>query len=332
MFLCAYSFSFRVWAAEPSIRLVFVGDVMLADGPGQVIERGEDPFDPFADILQSADFTIGNLECVIATRGEEVDKPWTFRAHPRTLSVLTKHFDAVSLANNHTGDFGHEAFLEQLDLLKAAKLSKFGGGRNRAEAHRPLIVESQGIRIAFLGYNEFKPRSFEAGETTPGVAWSVDEQVLADIASARVNDRADLVIPMMHWGSEYEPVPDERQKALAHKMIDAGADVVVGGHPHCTQGTEIYKNKLIVYSLGNFVFDGFTEPEAKLGWVLRLTLNRRRLVQWDIIEAEIDAAGVPRPKLPPRNSNQPGCTPGAREKLSGLVPRPKVITLTNGSQ
>lgn len=284
-------------AAEPEIRLVFVGDVMLADGPGKVIQRGDDPFAAFADILADADYTIANLECVVATRGEAVKKPWTFRAHPRVLPVLKRHFDAVSLANNHTGDFGHEAFLEQLDLLSTAELPAFGGGRDRAEAHRPLMAELKGIRLALLGYNEFRPRSFEAGETTPGVAWSVDEHVLADIAAARTEHKADLVIPFMHWGREHEPAPDDRQRQLAHKMIDAGASLVVGGHPHCTQGTEIYRDKLIVYSLGNFVFDGFKNPEAKRGWVLRVTLNRHGVVRWDTVVAEMDEEGVPRRNL-----------------------------------
>jgi poly-gamma-glutamate synthesis protein (capsule biosynthesis protein) len=283
--------------AEPeTVRLVFVGDVMLADGPGKVIERGDDPFAPFTEILRDADYTIANLECVVATRGKAVKKPWTFRANPRVLPLLAKHFDVISLANNHTGDFGHEAFLEQLELLKATKLPAFGGGRNRAEAHRPLIVALKGLRIALLGYNEFKPRSFEAGETTPGVAWSVDERVVADIAAARKEHRADLVIPYMHWGDEHEPQPNDRQRQLARKMIDAGADVVVGGHPHCTQGTEHYKDKLIVYSLGNFVFDGFKNPEAKQGWVLRLTLDRTGLKAWDTVTAVIDEEGVPRPE------------------------------------
>jgi len=286
-------------AAEPEIRLVFVGDVMLADGPGKVIERGDDPLAAFAAILGDADYTIANLECVIATRGEAVKKPWTFRAHPRVLPILKKHFDAVSLANNHTGDFGHEAFLEQLDLLSTAGLPAFGGGRNRADAHRPLMVELKGIRLALLGYNEFRPRSFEAGETTPGVAWSVDERVLADIVAARTKHKADLVIPFMHWGREHEPEPDDRQRQLAHKMIDAGASLVVGGHPHCTQGTEVYRDRPIVYSLGNFVFDGFTNPEAKRGWVLRVTLNRSGVVRWDTVVAEIDEEGVPRPKTIP---------------------------------
>jgi len=123
----------------------------------------------------------------------------------------------------------------------------------------------------------------------------VDERVVADITAARREQRADLVIPFMHWGREHEPTPDDRQRELARKMIDAGASVVVGGHPHCTQGMEVYRDKPIVYSLGNFVFDGFKNPEAKRGWVLRVTLSRAGVVRWETIVAEIDEEGVPRP-------------------------------------
>ncbi len=114
------------------------------------------------------------------------------------------------------------------------------------------------MRIAILGYNEFKPRSFAATDTTPGIAWSVDEHVVEDIARARTEYKADIVIPYIHWGYEGETQPNERQKTFSRKMIDAGADMIIGGHPHVTQGVEYYKGKLIVYSLGNFVFDEFT--------------------------------------------------------------------------
>jgi poly-gamma-glutamate synthesis protein (capsule biosynthesis protein) len=104
--------------------------------------------------------------------------------------------------------------------------------------------------------------------------------------------QADLVIPYLHWGWEYEPAND-RQKQLARLMIDAGADLVVGGHPHVTQGAEYYQGKLIVYSLGNFVFDGFDEGPTRVGWLLRLRLNKRGLAAWDTVVTEMDAGGIP---------------------------------------
>jgi poly-gamma-glutamate capsule biosynthesis protein CapA/YwtB (metallophosphatase superfamily) len=125
------------------------------------------------------------------------------------------------------------------------------------------------------------------------VAWSIDEHVLEDIRDARAVHRADLVIPFMHWGREQQPEPSARQRDLARKMIDAGADVVVGGHPHVTQGAEYYRKRLIVYSLGNFVFDGFDEGRSRLGWVLRLTFSGKGLLEWDTVVARIDGRGIP---------------------------------------
>lgn len=281
--------------AADSARLIFVGDIMLDDGPGRTIAAGGDPLAPFARILADADFTLGNLECPIATTGKAMDnKIFTFRAHPRVLDVLKGRFDALGVANNHSGDYGKVAFQETLALLDQAGIPHFGGGRNLAAAHAPLWIERQGLRIAVLGYNEFKPRSFEAGPDWPGIAWSEDSQVIGDIRAAR-SAGADLVIPFMHWGWEREPQPAERQRQLARAMIDAGAAAVVGGHPHVTQGAEHYRGRPIIYSLGNFVFDGFESPEARLGWVLRLTVDRGGVVAWDTVAAQMDDDGTPHP-------------------------------------
>jgi poly-gamma-glutamate capsule biosynthesis protein CapA/YwtB (metallophosphatase superfamily) len=282
----------RAETRSSSLSLVFSGDIMLADGPGKAMARGVDPFAEFAAILKDADAAIGNLECVISTTGAPVKKPWTFQASPEVLPVLAKHFNAVSLANNHTGDYGHAAFLQQLGLLEKQRLHYFGGGRDCAAARRPLLLKIKGRTIALLGYNDFKPRSFEAGPDWPGVAWSVDEQVVADIKAAREVHRADLVIPFMHWGWESEPAND-RVKALARLMIDAGADMVIGGHPHVTQEIEFYQNRLIVYSLGNFVFDGFKEGPERVGWLLRLRIGKNGLEAWDTVVAHMDDEGIP---------------------------------------
>ena len=290
-------------AAQPAsassstpVRLVFAGDLMLDDGPGKTIEAGGDPLAAFDPWLRDADYRIGNLEVPIATVGAPMDnKIYTFRAHPRVLKVLAGRFDALALSNNHSGDYGRAAFLETMALVQGAGIATFGGGSNLAEAHRPLWIERQGLRIAVLGYNEFKPRSFEAGASWAGVAWSEDSHVLADIRAAR-RAGADVIIPFMHWGWEREPEPSERQRQLARLMIDAGADAVVGGHPHVTQGADTYRGKPIIWSLGNFVFDGFELPAAKLGWLLRLSVDRHGIVAWDTLQARMDEAGTPTPE------------------------------------
>jgi hypothetical protein len=285
--------------APPEVQMVFVGDLMLERIPGKGIERGEDPFVAFAPVFEQADITVGNLECVIATVGEKVPKAYNFRCHPRTVPLLARYFTAVSLANNHSGDYGKEAFTEQLDLLQKDALPYFGGGRDATEAYAPRYVERNGIKIALLGYNEIELRSYAAGPTTPGLAWSDDAEVVAGITAAR--SQADLVVVYPHWGLEYHSEPSERQRTLARKMIDAGADLVVGGHPHVTQTVEYYKDRLIVYSLGNFVFDDFVDVPPSLNelsrtsWVLRVTMGKSGLVRWDTLVARTDDSGFPRP-------------------------------------
>jgi poly-gamma-glutamate capsule biosynthesis protein CapA/YwtB (metallophosphatase superfamily) len=280
-------------AADETVSVVFAGDIMVDLLPGEEIAKGNDPFADFAEILDSADLAVGNLECVVATKGKRVDKPWTFRAHPDVLKTLQKHFHAFSLANNHTGDFGRDAFLEQLDHLRKHKLGYFGGGKDSGEARTPWLVEKKGLRFAFLGYNDFQPRSFEAGPNWPGVAWGVEEQVVADIEAARTLHKADIVVPFMHWGWE-EYGANRTQKKLARAMIDAGADLVVGGHPHVTQGAEIYKNRPIVYSLGNCVFDGFQSKKTRTGWFLRAEISKAGVRSWSTIPLLLDERGIPK--------------------------------------
>jgi poly-gamma-glutamate synthesis protein (capsule biosynthesis protein) len=290
-----FAFSIGVLAADKPVELIFAGDVMLDDGPGRLISRGGDPLQPFEAILNAADYRIANLECPIARSGTPLaNKIYSFRADPRVLPVLQGRFDAFSLANNHSGDQGHAGLLETIRHLEQNGFAQVGGGRNLSEAHQPLWIKRRGLKIAVLAYNEFKPRSFEAGAATPGIAWSEDSHVIADIRAARAAG-ADLVIPFMHWGFEKSNQPSERQRQFARKMIDEGAALVVGSHPHVTQGAETYRGKPIIYSLGNFVFDGFDYAAAKHGWLLRLKLDKSGVISWDTLVAEIDEDGTPHP-------------------------------------
>jgi hypothetical protein len=280
----------------PGVTLVFVGDILLDGLPGETIANGGDPFSGFATELASADAAFGNLECPVATQGNPFDKIFTFRAHPRVLPILAQHFSAVSLANNHSGDYGKPALVETLTGLASAGIGSFGAGRDLSAAHRPFILERGGVRIALLGYDEFQPRAFEAGPDSAGVAWSEDEQAITDIRAARASG-ADLVIPFLHWGWENELAPCPHQRELARTLVDAGADAVIGAHPHVTQGAELYRGKLIVYSLGNFVFDAFDKEINRTGWLLRLTADRGGVLHWETVVARIDERGSPAPAL-----------------------------------
>ena len=281
--------------AAQQVSLVFAGDTTLDDDAGALIARGGDPLAPFAALFAGADLRIANLECVVATTGKAGSKNYTFRAHPRVLPVLRRHLDGVTLANNHSGDYGREAFAEMLGLLQQAGLAQAGGGMNLAQAHTPWMVERHGLRIAILSYNEFMPRSFEADFNAPGIAWSEDEQVVDDIRKARSVHQADLVIPFMHWGWENERVANERQRQLARRMIDAGADAVIGGHPHVTQDIEHYRGKPIVYSVGNFVMKETDNEFQRQAWVLRMDFDRQGAQRLQTHAVRIGMDGIPQP-------------------------------------
>ena len=284
--------SISAYAAK-EVSLVFAGDTVLDDTAGKIIEQGGDPFSDFAEYFAGADIRITNLECVVSTRGQANDKMYTFQAHPRVIPVLQKHFDAVTLANNHSGDFGPDAFAQMLSLLKEAGLAQVGGGMNLKQAHTPLVFTRNGWRIAVLSYNEFHPRSFEASFDIPGVAWSEDEYVVYGIKRAKEFYGADYVITYPHWGLEHRKISSPRQVHLARLMIDSGADAVVGGHPHVTQNVEVHKGKPIFYSLGNFVFNGFTDDDSNTGWLVQLFI-KGEAVTWQVHEAKINKLGIPK--------------------------------------
>jgi poly-gamma-glutamate capsule biosynthesis protein CapA/YwtB (metallophosphatase superfamily) len=282
----------HAWAND-NIRMVFVGDMMLAETVGQVMRRGGNPLQHVAHLFKGADVTIGNLETAVGTHGEKAPKPYTFLAHPRVIPFLKRHFSAVSLANNHSLDFGVPAFEAMLDAFDRQGLRYFGGGKNIRSAHEPAVFEIKGKRIAVLGYDIFQPRSFEALHDKAGVAWGEPDHIAQDISRTRQHHRADVVIIYPHWGWENEKKGNSQQQALAHWMIDSGADAVVGGHPHVTQNIEVYKGKPIFYSLGNFIFNGFTDKESNTGWVLTLNIGPASEMDWTIHQVGLNRQGLP---------------------------------------
>lgn len=288
--------------ADESIKMVFVGDVMLDELPGERIAKGLDPFAEFAALFKSADLTIANLECAVGYKNKpeikalKEDKPFTFMAHPRVLPLLKKHFSAVSLANNHSGDYGPTAFSGMLNQLDIAGVKYFGGGQNLRQAHEPAMFTVKGKRVAVLAYNLFLPRSFEALEDRPGSAWGEEDYIAEGIRRARQVHKADFVVIYPHWGWENEKFASRTQQRLAQFMLDQGADAVVGGHPHVTQNTQIYDGKPIFYSLGNFVFNGFDTVDTTTGWVLELELATGKPAKWRIFEARMDKWGIPKNK------------------------------------
>ena len=288
-------------AAKPSppaagMSIVFVGDIMLDGGPGHAVSSGRDPFAACSQLLTDADYSVGNLECVLGRGGERMLKPFSFRAAPDAPRYLKKHFSAVSLANNHSGDFGPEGLVEQLRILADSGIASFGAGRTLAEARQPLVLERNGFKVAVLGSNGFRALTTAATADRAGSAPLDEAQVLDDIRAART--RADAVVPFVHWGPENTPQPRPAQARLARKMVEAGAAAVIGAHPHVTQTVETYRGVPIVYSLGNFVFDYFPgDPPEWTGWVVKLTFRPGQPVDLEMNSVKLDGSGIPHPVI-----------------------------------
>ena len=216
------------------------------------------PYERVAAALAAADLTIANLEVALTERGTAADKAYTFRTPPRFARGLAEAgIDLVSLGNNHTADFGTEGIADTLAALDGVGVRHVGAGLDENAARSPAFIEAEGLRIALLSYTDILRNTF-AGPGTPGVALATEEAIAADVGETR--SQADVVIVLLHTGTEYTTAPNRTQRALARAAIDAGALLVLGHHPHVLQGWERYGDGLIVYSLGNFVFDLEHDP------------------------------------------------------------------------
>lgn len=242
---------------------------------------------PYALIapLITGDIGFANLEGALTDRGEPWPKGYNFRTPPRfTAGLATAGFDVVSLANNHTLDYGEIGLLDTLDALTNAGVSYAGAGRNAAEARAPVIVEANGLRVAFLAYvatpqeaGGFAIEQWLAGEATPGLAYASNEAIAADVAAARAV--ADFVIVTVHAGTEYRNAPDSTQARIVNAALAAGADAYIGHHAHVVQPVELRNGQLIAWGLGNFIFDLDNVdlaniPEPRVSLVLNFTLTK----------------------------------------------------------
>lgn len=278
-------------AIAQDIKLLFVGDVTFISPINDLLTNKKDILEPMNGFIKDHHLVIGNLEANVGNIGKPIEnKVFCFQARPDVIPFLKKYFTAVSVANNHSCDYGKKAFIQMISLLDEKKLPFFGGGASIEAAHKPLILKVNDTRFAFIGFNLFFPRSFEAIGTHPGIAWGDTDQIIQDIKLAK--KQANFVIIYPHWGVEYQKEPTIKQILLAHQLIDAGADAIIGSHPHVTQSIEIYKGKPIFYSLGNFIFPGFTEKDCNTGWALQLSVINNSL-NWKVYEVLINEQGIP---------------------------------------
>jgi hypothetical protein len=285
-------------AAEDAIEVIAVGDVML----GREVSGEPDPFGAAASWLRSADLALGNLECAIAPEESSrpdfaaptpeqnsLQQPYHLVAPPKAAGLLREAgFDLLGLANNHALDRGLAGLADTARLLEAAGLAPFGAGPDLPSAYRPVVRSSGGLRLAFLGFNAVpSPRgpqwTGEVRQAEQVLPWTLAgwerEQALAAVRSAR--QEADAVIISIHWGYEYETRFDPLQREMAAALVEAGADLVLGHHPHVVQGVESMhrpdgSEAFIAYSLGNFLFDQGFEQTGQ-GLALRIYFDQAGL-------------------------------------------------------
>lgn len=260
---------------EPTVRLTFVGDVMMSGNVEKMLlEHGFDyPYKHVYELFQQDDYTIANLETPVTKRGTPpASKEFVYKSPPEAVRAMkAAGVDAVNLANNHSMDQGVEGLLDTFAALDENQLQYVGAGADSSRAYAPVYVEKNGIRIALLGFSRVVPEvSWYAGNGKPGVAASYDSTA-AEQAIREAKAQVDLVIVITHWGQERVDLPVEHQKTLSRAYIDAGADLIVGSHPHVLQGFEQYHNKWIAYSLGNFIFTRAQEPKTWDSMVLQAT-------------------------------------------------------------
>lgn len=248
-------------AEEGPVTLFFTGDIMLdqANVKENYDRAGISGIlsDSLLAELQQADITVVNEEFPFSTRGTQApDKQFTFRADPSYVSVfLDMGVDVASLANNHALDYGTEALSDTFATLDEAGIPYAGAGDTRERAARPIYLERGGKTIGVLAASRVIPVvSWNIDNQQPGMFCTYDSaQLVAAIQEAKGS--CDYVVVYVHWGVERKNTPEEYQRQLARDYIDAGADLVVGSHPHVPQGIEYYNGKPVVYSLGNFIFN-----------------------------------------------------------------------------
>lgn len=238
---------------EPPYSVIASGDIMLGGRSRRPIEEhGPDyPFAAVRPLLQRSPLVFGNLEGPFARRADKVDRTYSYRVRPSLASALTRAgISVVTLANNHLLDCGREGVIETLDILEASGVAPLGAGCNEQCAHMPVIRQSGPWRIGLLGY--YWNRRCAATAESPGAATDTHAELEADIGALRPH--VDRIVVTFHWGIPYEREPLEADRAKARFAIDCGADAVIGHHPHILQPIEVYRERPIVYSVGNFAF------------------------------------------------------------------------------
>jgi hypothetical protein len=260
-----------------SIRLVFVGDVQLSGHVGEIIVK-ENPRFPFVwvkNTLRRGDITMGNLESPVSSLNTTclccLKQNTCFRASPDVVDGLVfSGFDVMNVANNHALDYGPEVMNDTLKHLSSAGILYTGANQGEDSIENPVIIDVRGIKVAYLGFTDIiLPDNITDEYPQP---WIASENAVKQSVE-QVRNKTDIVVVTFHFGKQYSFYHSERQEQLAHTAADAGADIIIGHHPHVVQEIEVYNRSIIAYSLGNFVDDMKEPVGVKEGTILTVDVD-----------------------------------------------------------
>lgn len=274
--------------------LLSVGDIMMGRYVGVKINRSGDPTHSFqyvSDIIAAPDLTFAQLETPIAPT-EYTSEGMILVAQPDTITGLTKSgIDIVSISGNHFGDAYHIGMEDTFRILDENDIKYIGAGTNLEDAWLPEFINLGKTKIGFISFVSIMPASYGAGEDYPGSAWidlDSDEDFNRVITALQeIDNQCDILIAGFHWGTEYTPNPIPNQIKFAHAAVDAGADLIVGTHPHVVQADEIYHDTYITYSLGNFIMDQMWSEETREGVLMYSYIYDDKIISIDLIPTQI---------------------------------------------
>jgi poly-gamma-glutamate capsule biosynthesis protein CapA/YwtB (metallophosphatase superfamily) len=287
------------------LRLVFVGDIMLSRTVGDVItQKGPDfPFEHVHDILKEGDITMGNLESPISNLNTTICnkqiKIYCFKSSPESTNGLVyAGFDIVTLANNHALDYGPAVLNDTLLHLSDRGIQFTGVQQSDGEdVQNAVILHDPRMNVAYLGFNDIwlvNNVSSYSDSIYPR-PWNASEEMVIQSVK-RAQSQADIVVVNFHFGKEFNFTHEKRQEELAHAAADAGADIIIGHHPHVIQDVEIYHGSIIAYSLGNFIFD-IKGNGAREGAILRVEIdpNSKEITGYSFDKVYANPGFQPRP-------------------------------------
>jgi len=276
----------RLPEKSEEVSLVAVGDIMPSRGVANRIRAHNDfnyPFLKTRDYLKTGDIVFGNLESPVTPGRQIQSKEMVFRTDPGFVEALREAgFSVLSLANNHTPNFGEKGLQDTFHYLGKAGIKHAGAGKNEQEAYSPVYIERKGIKFAFLAYNDkdVVSPSYGAHGDRAGTAFMDTQRMTKAVKAAK--QKADFVIVSMHAGREYTEEPNRSQVNFARAAVDAGAELVIGHHPHVVQTAEKYKGKYIFYSLGNFVFDQMWSRATREGLIVKASFNKSGVTKFEL--------------------------------------------------